>query len=109
VSRALDLRPNTIVTLFERCDAFRKPDRFAQMLLACECDARGRGDERHEMRSRAYPQAPWLLRALDAARGVNAGEVAARHAENREKIPEAVHAARVSAVKAALGDVRDRT
>ncbi|MFS2022085.1 multifunctional CCA addition/repair protein [Massilia sp. CT11-137] len=107
VSRALDLRPNTIVTLFERCDAFRKPDRFAHMLLASECDARGRGDERHEMRSRAYPQAPWLLRALDAARGVNAGEVAARYAENREKIPEAVHAARVSAVKAALGDVRD--
>jgi tRNA nucleotidyltransferase (CCA-adding enzyme) len=107
VSRALDLRPNTIVTLFERCDAFRTPDRFAHMLLASECDALGRGDERHEMRSRAYPQAPWLLRALDAARGVNAGEVAARYAENREKIPEAVHAARVSAVKAALGDVRD--
>ncbi|GAA5020632.1 multifunctional CCA addition/repair protein [Massilia kyonggiensis] len=107
VSRALELRPNTIVTLFERCDAFRKPDRFAQMLLASECDARGRGDENHEMRSRDYPQAPYLLRALDAARGVNAGEVAARYVENRERIPEAVHAARVSAVKAALGDVRD--
>jgi tRNA nucleotidyltransferase (CCA-adding enzyme) len=107
VSRALDLRPNTIVTLFERCDAFRKPDRFAQMLLASECDARGRGDEHHEMRSRDYPQAPYLLRALDAARAVNAGEVAARHAENRERIPEAVHAARVSAVKAALRDARD--
>jgi tRNA nucleotidyltransferase (CCA-adding enzyme) len=107
VSRALELRPNTIVTLFERCDAFRKPDRFAQMLLASECDARGRGDENHAMRSRDYPQAPYLLRALDAARGVNAGEVAARYAENRERIPEAVHAARVSAVKAALGDVRD--
>ena len=107
VSRALELRPNTLVTLFERCDAFRKPDRFAQMLLASECDARGRGDENHEMRSRDYPQAPYLLRALDAARGVNAGEVAARYAENREKIPEAVHAARVGAVKAALGEVRD--
>jgi len=33
--------------------------------------------------------------------------VAARYAENREKIPEAVHAARVSAVKAALHDLRD--
>ncbi len=104
VGRALELEPDSIVTLFERSDAFRKPDRFAQMLLASECDARGRGDENHEMRSRDYPQAPYLLRALDAARGVNAGEVAARHAENREKIPEAVHAARVSAVKAALGD-----
>jgi len=107
VSRALELRPNTIVTLFERCDGFRKPERFAQMLLAAECDARGRGSETHEMRTRDYPQAAYLLRALAAARGVNAGEVAARCGEDRARIPEAVHAARVSAVKAALGDVRD--
>ncbi|MGJ7918357.1 multifunctional CCA addition/repair protein [Massilia sp. LXY-6] len=107
VSRALELRPNTIVTLFERCDAFRKPERFAQMLLASECDARGRGHETHEMRYRDYPQGPYLLRALAAARGVNAGEIAGRYAENKEKIPEAIHAARVSAVKAALNDVRD--
>jgi tRNA nucleotidyltransferase (CCA-adding enzyme) len=107
VSRAEILRPNTIVTLFERCDAFRKPERFAQMLLAAECDSRGRGDERHELRTRPFPQGPHLLRALEAARAVNAGEVAARYAENKEKIPEAVHAARVSAVKAALRDVRD--
>lgn len=107
VSRALELRPNTIVTLFERCDGFRKPERFAQMLLAAECDARGRGSEDHPMRTRAYPQAAYLLRALEAARGVNAGEVAARCGEDRARIPDAVHAARVSAVKAALGDVRD--
>ena len=102
VSRALQLRANTIVTLFERCDAFRKPERFAQMLLASECDARGRGHEAHPMRFEDYPQRPYLLRALEAARAVNAGEVAARYAEKRDKIPEAVHAARVSAVKAAL-------
>jgi tRNA nucleotidyltransferase (CCA-adding enzyme) len=107
VSRALELRPNTIVTLFERCDAFRKPERFAQMLLASECDARGRGHETHEMRFREYPQAPYLLRALDAARAVNAGEIAGRYVENKEKIPEAIHVARVSAVKVALNDVRD--
>ncbi len=102
VSRALALRANTIVTLFERCDAFRKPQRFAQMLLASECDARGRGHADHPLRHQAYPQRPYLERALDAARAVNAGEVAARFLENRAKIPEAVHAARVSAVKAAL-------
>jgi tRNA nucleotidyltransferase (CCA-adding enzyme) len=107
VSRALELRPNTIVTLFERCDAFRKPERFAQMLLASECDARGRGHAEHPLRYRDYPQGPYLLRALDAARAVNAGEIAARCAEQRERIPEAIHAARVSAVKAALGEVRD--
>ncbi len=102
VSRALQLRANTIVTLFERCDAFRKPERFAQMLLASECDARGRGHEEHPLRFEDYPQRPYLLRALEAARAVNASEVAARYAEKRDRIPEAVHAARVSAVKAAL-------
>ena len=107
VSRALEMRPNTIVTLFERCDAFRKPERFAQMLLASECDARGRGHEEHPMRFQDYPQRPYLLRALGAARAVNAGEVAARFADDKAKIPEAVHAARVSAVKAELRDVRD--
>ncbi|WP_323142665.1 multifunctional CCA addition/repair protein [Massilia phyllosphaerae] len=107
VSRAMELRPKTIVTLFERCDAFRKPERFAQMLLASECDARGRGHETHDMRYRDYPQGAYLLNALAAARAVNAGEVAACFAEDKARIPEAVHAARVAAVKAALGDVRD--
>jgi tRNA nucleotidyltransferase (CCA-adding enzyme) len=102
VSRARELRANTIVTLLERCDAFRKPERFAQMLLASECDARGRGHEAHPMRFQDYPQRPYLLQALAAARAVNAGDVAARYADQRDKIPEAVHAARVSAVKAAL-------
>jgi tRNA nucleotidyltransferase (CCA-adding enzyme) len=110
VSRADILRPNTIVTLFERCDAFRKPERFAQMLLAAECDSRGRGHDPHEQqefRTRPWPQGPHLLRALDAARMVNAGEIAARYAEQKDKIPQAIHVARVLLVKAALRDVRD--
>jgi tRNA nucleotidyltransferase (CCA-adding enzyme) len=100
VSRAEILRPNTIVTLFERCDAFRKPDRFAQMLLAAECDFRGRGGDGDDFRSRPYPQAPYLMAALLAARAVDAGAVAARYADTPERIKEAVHAARVRAVKA---------
>jgi tRNA nucleotidyltransferase (CCA-adding enzyme) len=104
VSRARMLRAGTIVTLLERCDAFRKPARFAQMLQASECDARGRGHEQHPMRFQDYPQRPWLLRALEAARAVNAGEIAARWSDDRAKIPEAVHAARVAAVKAALSE-----
>jgi tRNA nucleotidyltransferase (CCA-adding enzyme) len=107
VSRALDLRPNTIVTLLERCDGFRKPERFAQMLLASECDARGRGHATHEMRYRDYPQGPYLLQALAASRAVNAGEIAGRCGDNKARIPELVHAARVTAVKLALNDVRD--
>jgi tRNA nucleotidyltransferase (CCA-adding enzyme) len=107
VSRADILRPNTIVTLFERCDAFRKPARLRQMLMASECDFRGRGDATDDFRTRPWPQGPLLLAALDAARAVNAGEVALRYADNKDRIPEAIHAARVSAVKAVLRDVRD--
>ncbi|WLI89302.1 multifunctional CCA addition/repair protein [Massilia sp. R2A-15] len=99
VSRAEILRANTIVTLFERCDAFRKPQRFEQMLLASECDFRGRGGEGDDFATRPYPQAPHLLAALKAARAVDAGAVAAKYAEKPERIKEAVHKARVSAVK----------
>ena len=102
VSRAGILRPNTIVTLFERCDAFRKPARFEQMLLASECDFRGRGAEGDDFRTRPWPQGPQLLAALAAARGINAGDVAQRYAEKPERIKDAVHAARVSAVKSSL-------
>jgi tRNA nucleotidyltransferase (CCA-adding enzyme) len=105
VHRALELKPSTIVKLCERCDAFRKPERFAQMLLASECDYRGRGDAGHEMRTRPYPQAARLLTALEAARAVNAGEIAAGLAD-RAKIPEAIHEARVRAVKEVLQDPR---
>ena len=102
VSGAELLRANTLVALFERCDSFRKPERFAQMLLAAECDSRGRGGENDDYRTRPWPQGPYLLAALGAARAVDAGAVAASCGENRARIAQAVHGARVSAVKAAL-------
>jgi len=101
VHRAMVLRPNTIVTLFERCDAFRKPARFSDLLKAAECDARGRIGPSASMRHAEYPQRAHLEQALKAARGVNAGEIAAR-APEPQRIPELVHRARVGAVKLAL-------
>lgn len=96
VARALELRPNTIVSVLERCDAFRKPQRFLEMLQASECDYRGRAG----FGDRPFPQGAHLQSAMEAARAVNAGEIAQRHAEQPQGIPEAVHAARVAAVKA---------
>ncbi|HQW07969.1 MAG TPA: multifunctional CCA addition/repair protein [Steroidobacteraceae bacterium] len=64
--RAAELRAATILTMLERCDAFRRPERFAELLLACEADARGRlGFE-----ERPYPQAAYLHQCLAAARSV---------------------------------------
>ena len=101
IHRSENLAAAATVRLLERCDAIRKPARFAQVLQACECDARGRlGFE-----DAAYPQAARLQRALDAALQVRTDTVAADAAERGLKGPqigEAVHAARVGAV-AALG------
>ncbi|HEX7646257.1 MAG TPA: multifunctional CCA addition/repair protein [Noviherbaspirillum sp.] len=103
IARALELRANTIVTLFERCDAFRKPQRFFDCLSATECDQRGRIG----FADAPFPQGPYLQRALAAAQAVNAGEIAKANAEQPQRIPEAIHAARVKAVKMVVGDTRE--
>lgn len=95
VARAFELRPDTLVKLFERCDAFRKPQRFHDMLLAAECDQRGRAG----FEDRPFPQATYLSGALQAARSVDAGAVAQQYAGKPERIPDAVRAARVATVK----------
>ena len=106
VHRAAELRPDTMVRLFERCDALRKPARFVEALGACEADHRGRLG----LESRPYPQAALLARALDAARAVDAGAIAAavtqdpsiEPARRAERIRERVQKARAQAVAAAL-------
>ncbi len=99
---SLDLSPAATVRLLERCDAIRKPERFEQVLLACECDARGRGG----LAERPYPQADRLRRALKAALAVNTAEVAAQAMADGltgPKVGERVHAARIAAVDAEGG------
>lgn len=70
VHRALELRPGTVLRLLEETDAFRRPERFAQFLLACESDARGRKG----LEERPYPQADFLRRARAAVAAVALGE-----------------------------------
>ncbi|MEO7245307.1 MAG: multifunctional CCA addition/repair protein, partial [Rubrivivax sp.] len=40
VHRSGELGAAALLRLLERCDALRRPERFAEALLACECDAR---------------------------------------------------------------------
>jgi tRNA nucleotidyltransferase (CCA-adding enzyme) len=99
IHRVMEMGAAALVRLIERCDAIRKPARFAEALQACEADARGRLG--FEMRD--YPQAERLRVALVAARGVDAGAVAKRLADAPAGIKDAVHQERVRAVEAALG------
>jgi tRNA nucleotidyltransferase (CCA-adding enzyme) len=66
VHRAQELTPATVLKLFESCDAFRRPERFAELLLACEADARGRTG----LADTPYPQVPYLAAMLSAAAAV---------------------------------------
>lgn len=64
--RALELKPSTLLKLLQSFDVFRRPQRFAEFVAACEMDARGRLG----LEQRDYPQAAYLLGAADAARQV---------------------------------------
>jgi len=97
IHRSADFNPAAIVRLLERCDAFRKPQRFADILLACECDARGRLG----LQESAYPQRLRLLAALAAAQSVATDQVADQAmaaGQSGLKIGEWIHRARVEAV-----------
>jgi len=71
------------------------------VLLACECDARGRTG----LEDRPYPQRARLLAALAAARSVDSGAAATAAAAGGKRggdIGAAVHAKRVEAIERAL-------
>ena len=102
--KAFELKPSTILKLLERTDAFRRPDRFARYLLACEADCRGRAG----LEDRPYPQAAYLAGALEAANGVDARAIAADENDGR-KIGESIYRERLAAISdykasAELGD-----
>ena len=102
IHRSGELRPATIIGLFEKTDALRRPARFQQLLEACQCDFNGRlGWE-----NLPYDSPQRLLVALAAVNAVNAGEIAAA-CSDKGSIPERVRAARIKAVKIALNDPRD--
>ena len=85
--------------LLERCDALRRPDRFDQVLWACECDARGRLGRADE----PYPPRERLNTALRAALSADVADVvqaAQARGANGPDIGRAVQQARVRALEA---------
>ena len=98
IRRGPHLRAATLVTLLERTDALRRPQRFVQLLDACACDYHGRlGWE-----DKPVPAPELFLTALTAVRGVDAAAIARSCAGDPAQIPPRLHAARVAAVRQAL-------
>src|ERR1700681_809816 len=93
VHRAFELRAKTVLEFMERADAFRRPERFALALLACEADSRGRAG----LENGPYPQRQYLSAARDAAAAIktSAADIAAH---DGAKIAQLLHQRRVHAV-----------
>ena len=86
-----------LVRLLDRCDAFRKPQRFSDVLLACDCCARGP----LALNESAFPQRHRLAGVLKAAQSVVTrviAEAAQSQGLDGKQIGERIHEARVAAV-----------
>ncbi len=101
IHRAKELRADTIVRLFDSCDLWRKPQRFMQVLQACESDAHGRTGHEND----AYPQMPYLLTCAQAAQAVDAGSIA-RACADKNLIPEKIRETHIKAVEAIMQELR---
>ena len=93
IERVAVLGAAELLGLLERCDAFRRPERFGDLLALAECLERG---------EKGWGETPYmpraiLMRALGAATGVDAGRIAARSA--KADIAAKLRLARIAAIE----------
>lgn len=91
--RISELRADTVVRKLEAIDAFRRPERFEQYLLACEADARGRTG--HE--DADYPQAERFRQYFQAANTIDTTAIANKEISGKE-IAAAIQQMRINAI-----------
>lgn len=105
VHGAMSLGAEALLRLLVRCDAIRRPERFALTLLACESDARGRLG----LQQRNYPQTAHLQAMLDAALSVDTAALSAlamQQGLNGMEVGKRIEQARVKAIAVALENRR---
>ena len=93
LERAPELPATGLLELLERCDAFRRPERFEELIAVSACAERGR---------RGWGQIPYaprvvLARALRASSGVDAGAIASK--AGKADIATRIRAARIAAIE----------
>ena len=69
--QALSLKPGTLWRLLQRMDVLRRPERVEAFVQSCECDSRGRLG----LEDRAYPQAQYVLDAMQVVRNIKASDL----------------------------------
>jgi tRNA nucleotidyltransferase (CCA-adding enzyme) len=71
--RIAELSPETVLNTLQSLDAFRRPQRFEQFLLAAEADSRGRSG----FADQPYSQTEQFRQAFEIARQVEVATVLA--------------------------------
>ncbi|KOE70033.1 multifunctional CCA addition/repair protein [Aggregatibacter actinomycetemcomitans] len=94
IHKIFELRPETIVKLFNTFDVWRKPLRFMEFLLVCFADMRGRKGFSHI----AYPQQEFTIALYRAVLKVDIQSIIAAGFENKA-IRDQLNRGRIFAVK----------
>ncbi|QCU89351.1 multifunctional CCA addition/repair protein [Thiomicrorhabdus sediminis] len=105
IHKALDsdqqpaLKAKTYLKVLKACAAFKQPQRFAELLMACEADAKGRlGFEQS-----TYPQKAFWLALLQACDAVDMTEIMASGVQGVQ-VGEAIHKAQIDLIKQFLNN-----
>ena len=99
IHRADELKPSTILKIFNKLDVWRKPEKLDQVLITCEADHRGR--KGHE--DQPYPQSTLFKKAYQAALSVNVQTIIADGFQGKA-IRDEMEKRRIEALRLILGD-----
>lgn len=89
-----ELTAKSALKVLEVMDAFRRPQRFEQFLLACEADARGRKG----LENQAYPQAAKFRQIFETAHQVDVANIIAEGFTGSQ-IKQQLYQRRIRAIK----------
>jgi tRNA nucleotidyltransferase (CCA-adding enzyme) len=94
VHHAFELKASTVLGMLNRCDVWRKPQRFADFLLTCKADARGRTT----FEDSEYKNAEYIWQAYEAAAKVDIKAIVAKGYQGKA-IKEQTEQQRISVIQ----------
>lgn len=95
IHTGFELRANTVLEVFHHTDAFRRPERFQQILNVCLADVQGRLHHEHA----PYPQKKLWEQMLTACQNIPQAQIVAEHKNQPQAIKLAIEKARLNAIK----------
>lgn len=104
IHRAFEQQAKTCLMVLEACDAFRRPWRFEELLIACQADSQGRTG----FENRPYPQAELFRAILLACQAVDVQAIIQLGYQG-EQIREQVSRKRLNATKQVLSHFKTQS